>query len=169
LNGDGAYPYKKGLGNARTNRRISYRSQPRHPWHVRTFYSPIANACTFTLRREGVAAFQLLRHRRNEPNSFLYAFRSAGAERAGPTAGADRAAQGHAGQHPPKDRTWRAPERAPGARLRPDRLPARLQDGVGGDRFEAAGVPLPVRPIAGLAEVQELDAPAVKREAEEGW
>ena len=30
-------------------------------------------------------------------------------------------------------------------------------------------IALPVRPIAGLAEVQELDAPAVKREAEEGW
>ena len=40
----------------------------------------------------GVAAFQLLRHRRNEPKAFLYAFRPAGAERNGPAQGADRGA-----------------------------------------------------------------------------
>jgi hypothetical protein len=31
----------------------------------------------------------------------------------------------------------------------------RLPDGPGGDRVQAAGIALPVGPIAGLAEVQE--------------
>jgi hypothetical protein len=35
------------------------------------------------------------------------------------------------------------------------RVPARLQNGIGGDRFEAAGITLPIGALAGLAEVQE--------------
>jgi hypothetical protein len=34
-------------------------------------------------------------------------------------------------------------------------VPARLQDGPGGDRLKAAGIALQVRPIARLAQVQE--------------
>jgi hypothetical protein len=46
---------------------------------------------------KGVAAFHLLRHRRNEPKAFLYAFGSSGAERHGPSPRADRRAQSDAG------------------------------------------------------------------------
>ena len=35
------------------------------------------------------------------------------------------------------------------------RVPARLQNGAGGNRLEAAGIALPVRAVAGLAQVQE--------------
>ena len=34
-------------------------------------------------------------------------------------------------------------------------FPASLQDGAGGDRFEAARVAVPVGPLAGLAQVQK--------------
>jgi hypothetical protein len=55
------------------------------------------------------------------------------------------------------------------ARLRPDGLPARLQDGAGGDRFEALGLALPVGALTGLLKFKNPEAPAVKREAEEDW
>src|SRR6185437_15369330 len=35
------------------------------------------------------------------------------------------------------------------------RVPARLQDGAGGDRVEAVGIALSIRTLAGLAQVQE--------------
>jgi hypothetical protein len=47
------------------------------------------------------------------------------------------------------------------------RLPPRVQDGPRRHRLEAAGVALHQRPLARLAQVQEPNAPAVKREAEE--
>src|SRR5262249_1744083 len=47
-----------------------------------------------------------------------------------------------------------ASERAPRPRWR-ERIPARLQDKPRGHRVEAARVALPIRPIEGLAEVQE--------------
>ena len=37
------------------------------------------------------------------------------------------------------------------------RIPPRLQAGRGGDRVEALGVALPVRPVVGLAQVQESE------------
>ena len=79
----------------------------------------------------GLAAFQLLRHRRNEPKAFLYAFDLL--ELNGATAqGADRGAQGDAGQHPAEKPARCAPERAPGAPGGRSCVPARLQDGAGG-------------------------------------
>ena len=103
----------------------------------------------------GLATFQLLRHRRNEPQAFLYAFDLLELNGDGPAAGADRGAQGDAGQHPAQEPAGCAPERAPGAPGGRRRVPARLQDGAGGDRLEAAGIALPIGPVAGLAQVQE--------------
>ena len=103
----------------------------------------------------GLATFQLLRHRRNEPQAFLYAFdllelngddlrREPIEVRKATLASILR-----------KSRPRGAPERAPGAPGGRRRLPARLQDGAGGDCLEAAGIALSVGPLAGLAQVQE--------------
>jgi ATP dependent DNA ligase domain len=73
---------------------------------------------------KGVAAFQLLRHRRSEPKAFLYAFDLL--ELNGTTARADRGTQGNAGKHPAEEPAWCEPERAPGALGRGCRIPARL-------------------------------------------
>ena len=80
--------------------------------------------------------------------------RPAGAEWRGPPQRADRGAQGHASEHPAEGR--------PGVRLNehlehPEGafLPARLQDGAGGDCFEAPRIALPVWPLARLAQIQE--------------
>ena len=81
--------------------------------------------------------------------------RPARAGRHRPAARADRGPQGDAGQHPAEEPSRRPPERAPGARLRPDGFPARLQDGAGGHRLEAAGIALPIGAFARLAQVQE--------------
>ena len=101
----------------------------------------------------GVTTFQLLHHRRNEPKAFLYAFdllelngtdfrREPIEVRKATLASILRKA----------DRG--APERAPGAPGGRCRLPARLQDGAGGDCLEAAGIALPIGPLARLAQVQ---------------
>jgi bifunctional non-homologous end joining protein LigD len=58
----------------------------------------------------GVAAFQLLRHRRNEPRAFLYAFDLLELNGNGPSQGADRGTQGDAGEHPAEGQAWGAPE-----------------------------------------------------------
>jgi hypothetical protein len=106
----------------------------------------------------GLATFQLLRHRRNEPKAFLYAFdmlelngkdlrrepievRKATLAQ-GPSAGADRGAQGDPGEHPAEEPTRCAPERAHGAPGRRRRVPARLQNGAGRNRLQAAGIAL---------------------------
>ena len=104
---------------------------------------------------QGVTSFQLLRHRRNEPQAFLYAFDLLELNGDGPSPGADRGAQGDAGEHPAQEPAGCAPERAPGAPGGRRRVPARLQDGAGGDRLEAAGIALSIWPFAGLAQVQE--------------
>ena len=57
----------------------------------------------------GLARFDVLRHRRNEAKAFLYAFDLLELNGDGPPAGADRGAQGDAGQHPTQG--------APGVRL----------------------------------------------------
>jgi hypothetical protein len=99
----------------------------------------------------GLATFQLLRHRRNEPQAFLYAFdllllngtdlrREPIEVRKATLASILRKAR---------------PERAPGAPGRPDGVRPRLQDGPRGDCLEAPGIALPVGPITGLAQVQE--------------
>ena len=118
---------------------------------------------------QGVTSFQLLRHRRNEPQAFLYAFDLLELNGDGPAAGADRGAQGDAGEHPAQEPARRASERAPGAPRGRRRVPARLQDGARGYRLEAAGIALSVGQVAGLAQVQEPGSAAVRREAEEDW
>jgi hypothetical protein len=85
----------------------------------------------------GVAAFQLLRHRRNEAQAFLYAFDLLELNGTDLRQGADRGAQGHASQHPAQEPAGCAAKRAPGTSQGRRRFPARLQDGIGGDRFEA--------------------------------
>ena len=62
-----------------------------------------------------LATFQLLRHRRNEPQAFLYAFDLLELNGDGPTPRANRGAQGDAGQHPSEEPAGCATERAPGA------------------------------------------------------
>jgi ATP-dependent DNA ligase len=79
-------------------------------------------------------SFQLLRHRRNEPEAFLYAFDLLELN------GVDLRREpievrGDLGEHPAQEPPGRAAESTPGARLRPDGPPARLQDGTGGDRL----------------------------------
>ena len=63
-----------------------------------------------------------------------------------------RRAQGDAGQHEP---ARGAPQRAHGAPGGPDGLPARLQDGAGGDRLQAPGIALSIWAFSRLIEVQE--------------
>jgi hypothetical protein len=92
----------------------------------------------------GVAAFQLLRHMRNERKAFLYAFGPAGAERYGPPQGSNRGAQGDSGERPAQGPARRVAERAPGAAGGRRRLPARLQDGSGEGCLEATGFALPI-------------------------
>ena len=87
---------------------------------------------------KGVAAFQLLRHRRNEPRAFLYAFDLLEVN------GADLRREAievrHPGKHPAQGPAWCSPKRAPGAFRGRRRVPARLQDGIGVDCFEAVGL-----------------------------
>ena len=103
----------------------------------------------------GLATFQLLRHRRNEPQAFLYAFDLLELNGTDLRREPIEVRKATLASILRKSRPRRAPERAPGARLRPDGVPARLQDGAGRDRLEAAGIALPIRPIARLAQVQE--------------
>ena len=97
---------------------------------------------------KGVAAFQLLRRRRNEPRGVSVRIRPAGTERHGPAQGPARSSKGDAGQHPAEKPTRCAPERTPGAPRGRCRVPARLQDGPGGNRLEAPGIAVQVRPLA---------------------
>jgi hypothetical protein len=101
----------------------------------------------------GVAAFHVLRRRRNEPEAFLYAFdlleldgtdlrREPIEVRKATLASVLRKAKAGVRIN------------APGARLRPDGVPARLQDGAGGYRVEAAGIALSVGTLAGLASLR---------------
>src|SRR5262249_61986229 len=76
---------------------------------------------------------------------------------AGGTRSAPRAAgnaQGDAREPAAWEPSGAASERAPRPRWR-ERIPARLQDGPRRHRVEAARVALPIRPVEGLAEVQE--------------
>ena len=102
----------------------------------------------------GLARFDVLRRRRNEAVAFLYAFdlleldgtdlrREPLEVRKATLASILRKAR------------RRPAQRAPRARLRADGLPARLPARLRGHRLEAAGLALPLRPLAGLAQVQE--------------
>ena len=116
----------------------------------------------------GLATFQLLRHRRNEPKAFLYAFDLLELD------GTDMR------REPIEVRKQRWPASCarhvtvctltsehPGW---PRRVPARVPDGPGGHRFEAPGIALPIWPLSpDWLKFKNPAAPAVKREAEEDW
>ena len=55
----------------------------------------------------------------------------------------------------PQELTGREAQRAPGARGERRRIPARLQDGAGGNCLEAAWIALQIGEVAGLAQIQE--------------
>ena len=55
----------------------------------------------------------------------------------------------------PHEPTGREAQRAPGARGERRRIPARLQDGAGGNCLEAAWIALQIGEVAGLAQIQE--------------
>jgi ATP-dependent DNA ligase len=106
----------------------------------------------------GLATFQLLRHRRNEPQAFLFAF-----DLLELLNGADlrrEPIEVRAATLATILRKSPAPgsaERTSGARLRSNGLPARLQDGARRHRLETAGIALSVGAVAGLAQVQESE------------
>ena len=102
-----------------------------------------------------MATFQLLRHRRNEPQAFLYAFDLLELN------GTDLRREPIEVRKATLASILR--KSRPGVRLNEhlehhcgaDGVPARLQDGAGGDCLEAPGIALPIGPIARLAQVQE--------------
>ena len=102
----------------------------------------------------GLAVFERMRRKRGGRARLPVRLRPAGAGRHGPATGAVRGSEVDlvepAASEPPRRTVQRAP-----AVCRRHRLPARLQDGPGGDRLEAARLALSFRPVAGLAEVQE--------------
>ena len=117
----------------------------------------------------GLARFDVLRRRRNEANAFLYAFDLLELD------GTDLR------REPIEVR-----KATLASILRKSRPGVRLNEhlehdcgltvfqhackiGLRGHRVQAARLALPLWPVAGLAEVQEPAAPAVKREAEEDW
>jgi bifunctional non-homologous end joining protein LigD len=105
---------------------------------------------------KGVAAFQLLQHRRNEPQAFLFAFDLL------PAPGADRGAQGNAGQL-----SCRRGER----RHHPPCAPCAHSGALRGG--PCAGRRLGSRYRSGRSpdwlKFKNPEAPAVRREAEEDW
>ena len=103
----------------------------------------------------GLARFDVLRRRRNEAVAFLYAFDLLELDGTDLRREPHRDAQGDAGERPAEEPTGPAAERAPGARLRADGFPARLPARLRGHRLQAARLALPLRPLAGLAQVQE--------------
>jgi bifunctional non-homologous end joining protein LigD len=113
----------------------------------------------------GLATFQLLRHRRNEPQAFLYAFdllelngtdlRREPIEVRKATLASIRRQSRHG---------VRLNEHLSQTVFQP-----RLQDGARRHRLETAGIALSVGAVAGLVKFKNPKAPAVKREAEEDW
>ena len=105
--------------------------------------------------REGLAIFQLLRHRRNEPQAFLYAFDLLELDGADLRREPIEVRKATLASILRKARHGVRLNEHLAARRRADRVPARLQDGAGGHRLEAAGLALPLGALAGLAQVQE--------------
>ena len=104
---------------------------------------------------KGVTSFQLLRHRRNEPQAFLYAFDLLELD------GADLRREPIEVRKATLASILR--KSRPGVRLNEHMehpeghvvFPARLQDGARGDRLEAPGIALSIWQVARLAQVQE--------------
>src|SRR5262249_58925524 len=84
----------------------------------------------------------------------LLCLRPPWAGRRGPPARAAGDAQGDAREPAAWEPSGAASERVPRPRWR-ERIPARLQDGPRRHRVEAARLALSLRPIEGLAEIQE--------------
>ena len=103
----------------------------------------------------GLARFDVLRRRRNEVDAFLYAFDLLELDGTDLRREPIEVRKATLASILRKSRPRRAAERAPGARLRADGFPARLPARLRGHRLEAAGLALPLRPFAGLAQVQE--------------
>ena len=103
----------------------------------------------------GLATFQLLRHRRNEPQAFLYAFDLLELNGDDLRKEPIEVRKATLASILRKSRPGCAPERAPGAPGGRPRIPTRLQDGAGRHCLEAVGIALSVGTLAGLAQVQE--------------
>ena len=82
---------------------------------------------------------------------------------------ADRSAQGDVGQHLAQQPVRCALERAYGAPRERCRVPARLQDGAGGNCLKEVGIALSIGPSPDWLKFKNPDAPVVRREAEEQW
>jgi ATP-dependent DNA ligase len=104
---------------------------------------------------QGVTSFQLLRHRRNEPQAFLYAFDLLELNGTDLRREPIEVRKATLASILRKSRPRCASERAHGAPRGRRRVPARLQDGARGYRLETAGIALSVGEVAGLAQVQE--------------
>jgi bifunctional non-homologous end joining protein LigD len=91
---------------------------------------------------KGVAAFQMLRHRRNEPHAFLYAFDLLELNGADLRKEPIEVRKATLASILRKSRSGVRLNEHLGAQPRSDRLPARLQDGAGGDRLEAPRIAL---------------------------
>src|SRR6516162_8482840 len=102
----------------------------------------------------GLAVFERLRLKPTGKHVFLYAFDLLELDgqdlRREPLGDAQGDAREPAAWQP----SGSASERAPRPRWR-ERIPARLQDGPRRHRVEAARLALPLRPVEGLAEIQE--------------
>ena len=102
---------------------------------------------------DGLASFQILRHRRQKHHAFLYAFDLLELDGADMRREPIEVRKATLARIPAKEPPRRAVERAHGAPGRRGRLPARLRVGALGDCLETAGLELPVGALARLAEV----------------
>ena len=117
----------------------------------------------------GVATFQLLRHRRNEPQAFLYAFdllELNGTDLRREPIEVRKATLASILRQEP---AGCASERAPGAPGGRRRVPARLQDGAEGIVSKRLGSRYRSGRSPDWLKFKNPEAPAVKREAEEEW
>ena len=117
----------------------------------------------------GLARFDVLRRRRNEVDAFLYAFDLLELDGTDLRREPIEVRKATLASILRKSRPRRPPERAPGARLRPDGFPARLQDGLEGIVSKRLGSRYRSGRSPDWLKFKNPDAPAVKREAEEDW
>jgi hypothetical protein len=117
---------------------------------------------------EGLTVFHVLRDRQNGQKGISYTPSTCSSWMAPTCAASLSKSARDVGQHPAQELQWDAPERAPGARLRPDGLPASLPYGPGGIVSKRLGSYRAGRSPDWL-KFKNPVAPAVKREAEEDW
>jgi ATP dependent DNA ligase domain len=102
----------------------------------------------------GLAVFERLRLKHESRRVFLFAFDLLELDGTDLRREPLETRKGYARQPAAREPSGPAPERAPHPRRR-CRIPPRLQDGPRGHRVEAARFDLSLRPVEGLAEVQE--------------